>query len=552
MKKLINTIKEVHRNIPQLLVFLINAAITVVIFGRGTGKTRGVTAQWIYERAKKLVRSSGFVLSPTYAHLVDTVIPELKQGWADFGLEEDVHYWLYKFPPEELRIPKPYLTVDNPKYFIFWINGSVTKLVSLDRKALVNSKSFDYGAFVEGRKLNGKIVTDDVMPTIRGGRANLLPDGRVFGDLVEHHSKLIESDLPRDIKGRWFLQYKKQTDYETVRDILTIQKRIIFLRDTLTKVTKKVASKITEEIAIMEQGIDEMRRDLVYVGKASTLDNIHVLGIPTLKSLYKSLTPTDWDISVLNIEQEEIDDCFYSSISKDVHGYEDAINYKYVDSLTGKLKHDWKWDKDLMYNRRLEIVMDCNAVHNCIGVLQSTDKVIKLVNYFYRISSIGAPTDHTTVAQDLCDYYKDFPTREINLIFNHTMIAGKKYGQSSKDEDVSKVLRKNGFKVTPIYIGQAMHHDPLFTTWQKLCQNKLKYRFRFNIHRCSVWYDACKSTPITIKDGRKGEQISKNKKSESDGTPPQEATHATEAIDQYIQYKVASQQEERQTPMLIQ
>jgi hypothetical protein len=149
MNKIDTKPKEVHRNLPQLRALLVNAAITVIIFGRGTGKTRGVTAGWIYNRAKAIVRSCGFVCSPTYAHLVDTVIPELQQGWADFGLKRNVHYWLYEFPPEELKIPAPFLEVDNPKYFIFWINGSVTKLVSLDRKALVNSKSFDYAAFVE-------------------------------------------------------------------------------------------------------------------------------------------------------------------------------------------------------------------------------------------------------------------------------------------------------------------------------------------------------------------------------------------------------------------
>ncbi len=538
MKKVIDKLKEVHRNIPQLLVFLVNAVITVVIFGRGTGKTRGVTAGWIYHRIKTLVRSTGFVLSPTYAHLVDTVIPELQQGWADLGLEEKLHYWLYSFPPEELGIPKPYLPVDNPKYYIFWINGSVTKLVSLDRKALVNSKSFDYGAFVEGRKLNGQIVTDDVMPTIRGGRTNVLPDGKMFGDMIEHHSILIESDLPRDIKGRWFLKYKKMCDYQTIKDIITIQKRVISLKKGLKSVAKAIRKEIQSTIDELEAGLMEMRKDLVYVAKASTLDNLHVLGMKVVKNLRKNLTATDWSVSVLNEEQEEIENCFYSALSKEKHGREGLINYDYVDSLTGRLKHNWKWDRDLTYSQGLDIVMDCNAVHNCMSVLQTIGYEIRLLNYFYAVSAIGAPKDHTTVANMVADYYEDFPTREITLIYNHTMIAGEKAGLTSKAKDVEKAFKTRGFRVRMVYIGQAMYHDPLHTAWYDLLTGKTKYKFTFNYHRCEVWYEACKATPVKLVDNVKGgEQIKKDKSSEKDpAIPPHEATHASESTDQYIQY----------------
>lgn len=546
-------IKEVHRNIPQLTAQLVDAAITVVIFGRGTGKTRGVTAGWIYRRAKELVRSCGFVCSPTYAHLVDTVIPELQQGWADFGLKRNVHYWLYEFPPAELRIPAPFLEVDNPKYFIFWINGSVTKLVSTDRKALVNSKSFDYGAFVEGRKLDGQTVTDDIMPTIRGGRANTLPDGRVFGDIVHHHAKLIESDLPRNIKGRWFLRYQKQSDKETIRDILTIQKRIITLRASLKTAKKKDSILIQEEIELMNSAVNEMRKDLVYVGKAATYDNLHVLGTSAIKSLRRSLTDYDWDVSVLNIEQEEIPNCFYSSISKEVHGYENAINYTYIDSIQGRLKHDWRWDKDLNYSKGLDIVMDCNNAHNCMGILQSTDKQINLLNYLYCLSIIGQPTDHTTIAQMVCDYYEGFPTKEIKLIYNHTMIAGKKHGKKAKSDDVVQVFRKNKWQVAEVYLGQAMEHDILFTEWARLCTGKTKLRFRFNYQRCAKWYECCKAAGVLLVTNRKGEQIKKNKSSEKEtsGILPEDATHATEAIDQYIQYKTMRASASKAMPMVM-
>jgi hypothetical protein len=537
MKKYVDNIwKEVHRNIPQLKVFLINAAITVILFGRGTGKTRGVSAGWVYDRAKKLPRSTGFVLSSSYTHLIDTIIPELQQGWADLGLEQDVHYWLYTMPPKEMGIPAPYLVVDNPKYFIFWINGAVTKLVSLDRKALVNSKSFDYGCFFEGRKLNGDIARDDVMPTLRGGRANKLADGRVFGDLPEHHSILIESDLPRDVKGRWILNYDKEVDKQTVKEIFSIQKYRMSLREQLKKVSKKAAEPLLEKINECDELMNEMRKELVYVARASTLDNIHVLGIPALKKLRKSLSPQDWDVSVLNNAQEEVDNCFYPDLSKDKHGY-DGIDYEWVDK-TESARRDWRWHNDIKSGEPLDIVLDCNAVHNCITVSQFYSNKRYIIGYFYEVSEPGNPTDHTTVTDMVCKYFEGSPIKEINLIYNNTMIAGKNAGLKTKADDVAEVFQDSGYETNKLYLGQAMTHEDTYNEWKKLWTGQLDFSFGYNLQTCDKLYELCKDTPVKIIDSSiNGTQIKKDKSSEKDPkTPPQDATHGPESMDQILQY----------------
>jgi hypothetical protein len=519
-------------------MFIINAPIMVALFGRGTGKTYGVTATWIYNRARILTRSTGFVCSPSYSHLIDTIIPEMEQGWKSLGLTEGIHYWLYKAPPPELRIPQPYLSVDNPKYFIFWSNGSVTKLVSLDRKALVNSKSFDYGAICEGRKCKGQIVKDDLMPTLRGGRTNIIYDHRgkpvlnpatgrtmTFADKLEHHSLLIESDLPRDVQGRWILEYKKKTDYATIQDML----RVHAYKSKLNKHTQK------KEIKEADDLLNEMRRGLVYVGKASTLDNIHVLGIEGLKRLRQNLGPVDWDVSVLGIEQDEIDNCFYVGLSAD-HGYS-GFNYTAYEAAPIGTPRNWRFDMDLSYKHTLDIVMDCNARHNCIAVNQVYDKKINLVNYFYNESSPGNPKDHMSVAQDFCDYYDRYPNRNVKLIVNNTMISGEMAGQSSKRMDVQRVLAQNGFKVEYIYLGQAMWHDTLHDEWKRLFQGKSEYTFAYNINHAELWAECCKNAPVKLVDGPKGQQLKKNKSSENNpAIPPHQATHATEAEDQYLQY----------------
>jgi len=516
--------KQIHRNLAQIKVFLINALITVVIFGRGTGKTFGVTATWVYDRARKLKGSSGAIMSLSYAHLIDTIIPEMQRGWRTIGLEEGLHYWVRETPPEILRIPQPYLPVDDPKYYIFWANGSVTKLVSQDRKALVNSKSFDYIAFCEGRKLDGKRIEDDVMPTLRGNKEH-------FGHLPEHHSILIESDLPKDVKGRWFLKYKKKMDTWRVDAIMKLHAYIYNLKNQKTTDKKATDAKIKEANAT----INEMRKDLTYVGYASTLDNIHALGIKPIKQLRRTLSKRDYEISVLNIEQDEIENCFYADLKDDIHAYE-AINYDYIDKQKRLPVRNCLWDADVNPNMKLDIVMDRNLAINFMGVSQRYPKVRKLLKVAY----VLAPKSHMDIAQDIADYYQPHQKRVIRLMYNHTMTAGEKHGIKSIAQEVREVFVKNGFTVEMLPLGQAMTHEETHKEWGKLFRGEKNFKFMYNRFNCETWYHACKQTGHLITNTTKGEKFKKDKRSENpnSGIPPWEATHATECVDQLLHFDI--------------
>lgn len=535
MQKVLN---KIHRNIPQLMTFIVDAAITVVLFARGTGKTFGVTSMWVYLRAKRLPRSSGFICSPTYTHLKDVVVPELQNGWKNMGLEEGRHYWKYKFPPAELEIPQPYLAVDKPQYFIYWLNGSVTKLVSLDNAALVNSKSFDYGAIVEARKCKAKKVRDNLVPTLRGGKDNVINHYNKAGDIIdtstfqeypEHHSLLLESDLPKSVEERWILSYKKKMDQRTVTDIINLQ-RIKYQIKKAKRYSKK-------KVKAIDDAIQEMRKGLVYVGKASTLDNIHVLGVQALKNLRQSLTPRDWDISILGIEEEEVENCFYPDLSREVHGY-DGLNFKMLNKKDFSLKRNWKWHSDHVWSQPLYITMDSNASHNCFNMFQWIGNQLKKVNYMYVESYPGAPTDHRTLTNNLIEYYQGSNLKKIYLVYNNTMIHGMKAGLRTKINDIEELLSAAGYTVFEEYVGQAETHENTFDNWKRLLQGKTDLKFSYNLQACDLWYDCCKDAPTKIVDTRRdGSSLKKDKSSETSNTvPPHKATHATEGADTMIQY----------------
>lgn len=521
-----NDFKEVHRNLPQLKTFLINADFMVCLIARAVGKTHGITATWIYERVKKMPRSHGAILSPSYAHLIDTIIPAMQQGWAELNLLEGTHYWIREKPPIELRIPQPYLPVDDPKYFIFFVNGSVLKLVSQDRKALVNSKSFDYIAVEEGRKVDGQRFDDDVVPTIRGGKQH-------FGHLPEHHSVLICSDKPKDVEGRWILRYKKKVDVWRVETIMKFQKYKAELVAELEKAKNGTKPKLIQKIEEIEDSIDEMRRDLVCVIEGSTLDNIHALGVKPLKQMRRSLGVKDYDTSVLNLDTDEVENNFYGLLSKEKHGYE-AINYKYIDSQVRLPERNCLWDADVNTLQALDIVLDKNLAINCLGVSQRQGKIRRLLNFFY----VLAPLTHVDVVDKMCKYYQPHKLKKVRLIYNHTFTAGKRYGMPTAIDEIRAKFESNGYEVGLMPLGQALTHEKVYDEFAKLFRGEQDWVFKFNLNNCEVWYEACKDTKHKMVRNLKGEQFKKDKSSEdpNSGIPPWEATHPTECIDQLLHY----------------
>lgn len=536
IEKMKDGLRQIHRHPKQLVAFLVNAYTTVIAFGRGTGKTHGVTATWLYDRAKTMPRSTGFVLSITYAHLIDTIIPACQKSWGEMGLVEGVHYWIREKPPEELELDKPITPVDEPKYFIFWINGSVTKLVSMDRQAMVNSKSFDYGAICEARKLPGERIEDDVIPTVRGNED-------YFGHLPEHGSILIESDLPKDVKGRWFLKYKKQMDEETVNWILQIQRYIHDLQKLPP--TKKTEAKIQEA----KEQINEMRKDLTHWIEASTFDNIHALGEKALRYLRTKLLPKDYDVSVLNIMSDEVDDCMYSLLDDEVHGY-DAFNYAHIDKLDKLPKRDCRWDRDVNLHRALQLTMDYNLRHSCMDLFQMTNKKLRFLKHLY----VLAPKTHLDLVDEICEYYSVHETKEIEFIYNSTFTSGEQVaGRKSIRQEVQERFEKNGWKVKAKPLGQPMWHEDLYYEWEKLLRGNLFFKFFFNRgNGCNIWYESAKQTAITPntkppRKGRRTPKFYKDKSSErtTSGVPQQDATHSTESVDQILQYYLTQEAEKK-------
>lgn len=552
-----------HFTIPMLRIFLIDAPFTCCLIARGGGKTSMGSSVKTKRLVEALPRSQGAFLCHSYTYFYDTILPILKTSWKRFGWYQDVHYWIGKKPPKGLGLPDPFTELDDKeaKYFIFFYNGTVVKICSMDAQALFNGNSFDWCLLFEARKLDGAKVIQDFFPTIRGNgdRPVFGEDGKatnkIFSEMPEHGSKWLESDLPRQPKEKWILEYMKHVDQKIIDGILIIQKHKYTILEERKTAKKKRQLEIDKEVQKLEDTLAYLRGNkdtegLVYVEIADTLSNIHILGLRGILDLKNSITnERDWDISILGKLMIEVEDCFYSNLNEDIHGRRLDYDLKTLDRLTKLSQNrDSRWDTDVKPDEQLQVAIDNNFAVNFAAVSVRRPHERYLANIFYNVSSESKPRDISHTIKDLCYYYRFHKNKVVTFIFNHTFIGGKRHGQESISMKVIRTFKECGWEVEEYFLGQAMRHIELFDNYVNMFNGELKWKFYYSITNCEVWYTAAKQTQIKVKGGTSQRDYKKEKHSERlKSIPVIEAPHVTEAVDQFLHYDIKTPYQQGRT-----
>lgn len=534
------SIKKIHRNLPQLLVSLVQAFFTICIWGRGTGKTRGVTAPWILTRVKLMPRGTSAITTTTYAKMLTNVLPELIQGWEEMGYQLGFHYTVRKLPDEDLNFKtayRPVVDADGAKHCIFWWNGHQTKLFSLDRGSLSNGESVDCMGVEEARLCNQSLLLE-TLRTVRGGTEH-------FGHLSAHGSILMVTDRPRQPHEKWVLDYARQHSEKGVKFVLSCENKLLDLCKQLADEDDTDEKKaIQKQIKAIEADLEIVRKKLVYFSEASTLDNIHVLGVDAIEQMRRTSTWLEYQIACLNRNIIKVERGFYANLSQDKHGYE-AYNYDYIDSLDVGAKPDCRWDADIDPYAPLDIAMDNNNAINCIAVgqMQETEESLeyRLLNTLW----VTHPQLLKAVVDKFIAYYKYHPCQEVNLIYDNTANKSDASDDTTFADEVKGWLEAAGFIVNLIYVGQASEHHDRYEKISKMLNDNPEavdkvFDFRYNVNTCKDWEYAASQTGILIEHNKKrGTVLKKDKRSEKKAAiPPQESTHLTEAVDGLLMYRL--------------
>ena len=498
------------------------AQINICLWGRATGKTEGPMATFSIDNIHKMPRSNGFLLGTTYEQLLTRTLPPLIAAWENLGFKQNKHFWIGKYAPEKFKLQKAYRHPISPDHYIHFYNGSGIYMVSQDRPGTINGVRTQWGAGDEAKLLDYQKVRDEALLTMAG-------QAEQFAHLSNYLSLLFCSDMPDTQKGQWLLDYKKQMDEATITAILQCQIEVMKLQEQMAKASDLTKLRLTKRIKQFESDINELRKDTVYCSYASTLDNIHALGMGPIKQFKRTLNDLTFKLSVLNQQILQVENGFYAGLDEDKHGY-NAYAYDYIDSLgtesvlNGAQKNS-RWDADVNPEAPLDISCDYNNILNSMVIGQAHGPQYRILKNMY----VERPKLLKHLAQDFCDYYRHHRCKHVNYYYDHTAIPRSASSDVSFADEWYSILEQNGWTVSRCYIGQASSHRSRYLLWEMLLNGDPRLsKFYFNRSNCKELQYSMQQAKVKQKAGT----FTKNKDSETDGkTPPIESTHLSEAAD---------------------
>lgn len=441
--------KKVYFNQMQRESMLIGARDTILVAGRGTGKGVVHAATNLRNFQAMPGSTTGFI-APNAKRALTNTLPSMFIHWENWGYKRDVHYVVGHKPPKSYNWPKPLITPDNYENIIYFYTGAIGQIISQDRIGTSNSKSFDFLDIDEAKFINFEQLKNETFQANRG-------QVREFGHCPWHHGMLVTSDMSLTKKGSWFMNYEQQCDQEMIDVIGGLLLEEYSVKQRMAE--PDAPSYLSKRLSSLRKQIAQLRSHAVFYRVYSTLTNMEVLGEEFIRQMKRDLPPLIFQTSILCIPVLAMRDGFYSSMSSR-HVY-NSTDFHYLDSLAydfDKLSTpDCRMDGDLLRDQKLCIAFDFNRNINWLVVGQPDEDLGRMntlksfwVKYERKLEAL---------VDDFCAYYEYYPNKDVVFYYDNTALGGN---YAVNDQDfvyvINRRLEKNGWRVTPCYIGQAMNH----------------------------------------------------------------------------------------------
>ncbi|MFE2861620.1 hypothetical protein [Sphingobacterium multivorum] len=517
--------KVMYFNKPQQRSILTMCKEEFDVWGRGTGKTQGPLAYRTIQAANAMPRGATGLVGLTYMQLLDRTLPPLMKAWENFGYYEGLHYWVRRRPPKEYKIPDAIYPVLHPEHTIFWWNGHAFHLISQDRPGSANGKTVDAIAGDEVRFLNHKRYMDDIAPINRGNR-------EIFGSRPEHHMVTMCTDMPTDPKAKWILDKKDLMDTKKIAQIVNFQLEVqrleqqFYLAET-TESKRYYRRKRNEYVRVL----NALRANTVYYSEASSLDNLEILGVDTIKQWRREMLWPVFRAAILNENVIAVTNGFYHLLDTDHHCYS-LYDYSYIESmglyLPEGLVKDCRNDGDLIKGMPIDISFDYNSSIKSLVIGQETERFYRVLKSMYVKREQEKVLDD--LVDDFCKYYKHHNNHTVNYFYDNTANVTDATRLETLSDMVTARLIKNDWAVNRFDIGQQPMHETRFRLFEAVFkENDSKFKpVRFNRENCDALLTSMQQ--VQTRSGKNGTE--KDKRPESNSSVKQEeAPHLSDAFD---------------------
>lgn len=504
----------------QIEAMIVSAKNEFVVASRGFGKSEGIDAPRLLRNVFAMPGSNGILLSNTYSKLLQNTLPAVFTALSRLGYRRDVHYVIGKRPPKNMGFKKPIYEVLDYSHVVSWANGSTQTLISFDRPMSVNSMSVDYIMGFEAKYLNYEKIVQEVMPALRGKR-------QYFKNIPWHHGMVFTTDMPTLKSGMWILDKEKDMDTELITGIKLTYKQI-----QEHKAKKKMLSepyysnrlrKLTNQLAFL-------RSRATFYAEYNVFDNLEILGEKFIREQKRNLPDFLFSTSILNQRPRKVPNAYYSALKDSIHYY-DASNHSFLEGIgypSDYLKAESRHYADYLPDRPLAIACDYNSAINNLVVGQVDDRKLLTQRLFY----VKTPRKLPDLVHEFCDFYSSVRNKQVVFYYDSTAVHTNAISKETFAETVMAVLRKRGWRVSGVAIGNPMRHVSRHPMIHKGMTGDGDYMFpMFNKEGCELLLTAMEQTGIK----RTGSGFEKDKDLEklpdSLEHPDELKTHSTDAWD---------------------
>lgn len=468
----------IYMNPAQRAVYNYRCRNTTVEAGRGTGKTDGLITPEMAGCIQSMPRGTGLFLGNSIKQLFTKTVPKTLYSLERMtGLKEGVHFFR-GHAPAKCNFKEPIVKPKVWENCIHFWNGFVYYMISTGVKAAANGMDSCSIIGDECRFMPEGLIKAEILPTLRGINTN----HPGFDENLNPYYKSIffVSDAPLTKRQAWLRKRREEQTPEINRKIAEM------IREA------QVCPEIVQSPKYQRE-LNKLRCQASIYFSFSTVENIDILGEQFIRTMQKELTPTMFDISIRNVEKEEINDGYYANFDPDVHCYlsndeeqlEAAQKYKkrtitqiYNGGRTLRVEsesidlnelskaQDCCLDTDIKPGEPLRIAFDYNAHINCLVIGQtdsrSNTSVLRILNSMTNVKN----TRIEGLCKMFCKYYEPhrLTCRDVIFYYDDTAKQGAAYASERHEETrfyniVKKVLRSHGWNVIEVAMGRPMSHN---------------------------------------------------------------------------------------------
>lgn len=491
-----NKVTRVKMPWPHMQIRLIRAPETFFVANRGGFKTSLGMAPFTEDCVYEFPRGSGVIVGPTFEHLYDNTLNALVKALGDMGFEEGTHFVVRRPPPADW--PKPFIQVAAKKFdnLMTWHNGFTDHLVSLARVGSTNALSVMCGKFDEAKLLDESKLMDEVFPIFRP-----------FKNMPEHwkqssllYAKFFATDkLEAPNKINWILEKRKLNQPRKNDIILSLQDALNTLNTAYNEAGVNKRAELKPKIKAVEVRLNNLRKNLTLYIEADHTHTQLIQGADWFTDKEKNMKPYELKVAIKNEDPTRPEDGYYPDYDTAVHGY--------------TMLNDCDPSKPLIIAPDYQHSVSPIPIAQ-IGRLWGADE--DSLNYIDEVFTL-APEGLEDAVQLFCDKYKGHLCKRVYYIYDQTA-TGKRNDAVQYYKIVFKVLRKNKWKVVPIYTGQAPDHFQKFTdtkTWLQEADDQTM-RIRINLDKCNRLNLSIIGAEATIV--RKGDKLITRKEKKYENT----------------------------------